>query len=290
MSAAHSIPISEGLTKSQQVALLSLLTDEDPVVYQTVREKILSCGHPATEWLRPHIVSDDPALRRRAREIVLHFDRQTADDQFLAFCLRHGEDFDLEQGAWLLAQTRYPLINIEGYKAVLDGYADELRLRLEDSGDPLEVLSAVNRYLFRELGFEGNEENYYAPENSYLNRVMDRRTGNPINLCLFYMLVARRLRLPITGIGLPGHFICRYQSTAAEIYFDPFNQGKILSKGDCLQYLANGTLGFADETLAPISARRFLMRICNNLHQIYQRLELAGEATRLQRYKVALSR
>src|SRR5271168_1669330 len=110
MNTVRSIPEPEGLTKSQQVALLSLLADEDPAVYQTVRQKILSCGHPATEWLRPHIVSNDPALRRRAREIVLHFDRQTADDQFLSFCLRHGEDFDLEQGAWLLARTRYPLI------------------------------------------------------------------------------------------------------------------------------------------------------------------------------------
>ncbi len=290
MSAARIIGSSEGLTKSQQSALLALLTDEDPNVYQTVREKILSCGNPAADWLRPHIVSDDPALRRRARELVLHFDRQTADDQFLAFCLRHGEDLDLEQGAWLLAQTRYPLINIEGYRAILDGYAAELREKLHDITDPLEILSVVNRYVFRELGFEGNEENYYAPENSYLNRVMDRRTGNPINICLFYMLLTRRLILPIAGIGLPGHFVCRYQTSSVEIYFDPFNRGKILSKGDCLQFLANGTLGLTDETLAPITARRFLMRICNNLHQIYQRLELANEATRLQRYKVALTR
>ncbi len=290
MSATRTIAAPDGLTKSQQSALLSLLTDEDPAVYQTVREKILSCGHPAAEWLRPHTVSDDPALRRRAREIVIHFDRQTADDQFLAFCLRHGEDFDLEQGVLLLAQTRYPLINIEAYRALLDSFAAEIHDRLDDASDPLEILSVVNRYLFRELGFNGNEENYYDPENSYFNRVVDRRTGNPINLSLLYILVTRRLRLPIAGIGLPGHFVCRYQSSSVEIYFDPFNRGKILSKGDCLRYLANETLSLTDETLVPISPRRFLMRICNNLHQIYQRLELANEATRLQRYKIALTR
>ncbi len=107
---------------------------------------------------------------------------------------------------------------------------------------------------------------------------MDQRTGNPINLCLMYILLARRLRLPIAGIGLPGHFICRYQSTAAEIYLDPFNRGKFLTKADCVQYLVNANCSLRDDYPAPVSARRFLLRICSNLHQVYQRLELAAEA------------
>jgi regulator of sirC expression with transglutaminase-like and TPR domain len=229
-------------------------------------------------------------LRRRAQQIVLHFDRQAADDQFLAFCLRHGEEFDLEQAAWLFAQTQYPLINVEAYQAVLDGYADELRSRLDSSADPKLILAALNRYLFGEQGFTGNEQNYYDPENSYLNRVMDRRTGNPISLCLIYILLARRLRLPVAGIGLPGHCICRYQSTAAEVYFDPFNRGRFLTKADCVQYLANANCSRRDEYLAPLSSRRFLLRICSNLHQVYQREEQPVEAMRLQRYLVALAR
>ena len=278
------------ISQSQRVALLSLLADEDPLVYRTVRDKLLSCGPPAAEWLRPHTISDDPALRRHARQIVLHFDRQAADDHFLAFCLRHGEEFDLEQGAWLFAQTQYPLINVEAYHAVLDGYANELRGRFDGSGEPQQILTAFNQYLFGELGFMGNEANYYDPENSYLNRVLDQRTGNPINLCLLYILLARRLRLPVAGIGLPGHFICRYQSTAAEMYLDPFNRGSLMTKADCIQYLVSANCSLRDDYLAPVSARRFLLRVCSNLHQVYQRLELAAEAMRLQRYLVALAR
>jgi regulator of sirC expression with transglutaminase-like and TPR domain len=272
------------------MALVSLLSDDDPLVYRTVREKILSCGPPAAEWLRPHTMSNDPALRRRARQLVLHFDRQAADDQFLAFCLRHGEEFDLEPAAWLLAQTQYPLINVEAYKALLDGYANTLRDRLQSSSEPQAILTIINQYLFSELGFAGNEENYYDPENSYLNRVIDQRMGNPINLCLMYILLARRLRLPVAGIGLPGHFICRYQSTAAEIYLDPFNRGKFLVKADCIQYLINTNGSLREDYLAPVTPRRLLLRICNNLHQVYQRLEQANEAMRLQRYLVALAR
>jgi regulator of sirC expression with transglutaminase-like and TPR domain len=278
------------LSPSERLALVSLLADEDPAIYQTVREKLLSYGPPAADWLRPHATSSDPALRRRARQIILHFDRQAADDHFLGFCLRHGEEFDLEQGAWLLAQTQYPLINVEAYQALLDGYASELRLRIGSTADPDDILTIINQHLFSELGFAGNEENYYDPENSYLNRVMDRRTGNPINLCLLYILLARRLRLPVAGIGLPGHFLCRYQSTAAEVYIDPFNHGRFLTKADCVKYLTSANFSLRDDYLVPVSSRKFLLRICSNLHQIYQRQEQAIEAMRLQRYLVALAR
>ena len=284
------IALPEELSESKRSALIKLLGDEDPAIYHQVRDTILSHGPKAVGWLRPHTLSSDPALRRRALEIVHHFGRQTADDKFLTFCLKQGEDLDLEQGAWLLAQTRYPEINIEAYSAVMDGFAGDLRERLCQSGDPREVVAVMNSYLFDELHLSGNEENYYDPENSYLNCVLDRRTGNPINLCLLYMLIGRRLRLPIAGIGLPGHFLCRYQSTAEEIYIDAFNRGKTLTKGDCVQYLVQGNYSLREDYMAPVTPRRMLLRICSNLHQIYLHLELVDEITRFQRYMVALSR
>jgi len=290
MSPASTDPSAKELSQGERLALVSLLTDDDPTIYRTVRDKILSYGPPAAEWLRPHTMSDDPALRRRAQQIVLHFERQASDDHFLAFCIRHGEEFDLELAAWLFAKTQYPLINVEAYQAVLEGYANEMRDRLSSTLEPGDVLRAFNQYLFSELGFAGNEKNYYDPENSYLNRVMDRRTGNPINLCLLYILMARRLRLPVAGIGLPGHFICRYQSTAAEIYIDPFNRGTFLTKADCVQFLANANFSLRDDYLTPVSPRRLLLRICSNLHQVYERMEQPGQAMRLQRYVVALAR
>jgi regulator of sirC expression with transglutaminase-like and TPR domain len=204
--------------------------------------------------------------------------------------LKHGEEFDLEEGVWLLAQTQYPDINIEAYQALLDSFAAELRERLDLTREPKDVLTRINNYLFEELGFSGNEENYYDPENSYLNRVIDRRTGNPINLSLLYMLLARRLRLPVTGIGLPGHFICRHQTSAAEIFIDAFNGGKFLSKADCVQYLAHANYSLRDDCLAPVSSRRMLLRICGNLHQTYLQLQRTEETTRIQRYLVALAR
>jgi regulator of sirC expression with transglutaminase-like and TPR domain len=229
-------------------------------------------------------------LRRRVQEILRHVDRQAADHCFLTFCLNHGEEFNLELAAWLLAQTQFPKINVEAYQALLDGYANALRERTDRHGRANAVLGKISDYLFGELGFKGNEQNYYEPDNSYLNRVLDRRTGNPITLCLFYMLLARRLRLPIVGIGLPGHFICRHQSAAGEIYVDVFNRGRLLTKADCVHYLVRGNYDLREEYLAPVSPRRIFLRICSNLHQIYLELGLKEDATRVQRYLVALAR
>ncbi len=278
------------LSETQRAALLLLLADDDPGVYQTVRRKILSFGPEVVVWLREHALSRDPALRRRVLELIQHFDRQAADNQFLAFCLRHGEECDLEQGAWLLAQTQYPDISVEGYRALLDSYASDLRELTSPGDEPRSLLTTINHYLFEELCFTGNEESYYEPDNSFLNRVMDRRTGNPISLCLLYLLLARRLCLPMTGIGLPGHFVCRYQSSVAELYIDAFSRGKLLSKSDCIQYLLQGNYSIRDEYLAPASPRKVLLRMCANLHQIYVHLERAEETARFQRYLVALGR
>lgn len=290
MSCADAIPVPEEFSESQRTALLRLLTDEDPGVYEAVRAKILSFGPRTVGWLHPHSLSNDPLMRRRVHEIVLYFGRQEADTQFLSFCLKQSEDLDLEQGAWLLAQTQYPEINLEAYAAVLDSFAGELRERLDLEADARQILIRVNDYLFRELGFSGNEADYYDPNNSYLNRVLDRRTGNPISLSLLYLLLARRLRLPVAGIGLPGHFICRYQGPAGDIYVDPFFRGRLLTKADCVQYLLQGNYSVQDEHLTPISSRRLLLRICSNLHQIYAHQELEELTTRVQRYLVALAK
>ncbi len=278
------------LSENQRVALINLLADDDPTIYRTVRAKLVACGSVAREWLRPHLLSDDPVLRRRAREIVEHFGRQTADNRFLAFCLKQGEDLDLEQAALLLAQTRYPEANPEAYQALLDEFAGELRERVVFARGNRSLLSTINQFLFVERGFTGNEQQYYDPDNSYLTRVLDRRLGIPISLCLVYMLIARRLRLPITGIGLPGHFICRFQSSSDEWYIDCFNGGRVMTKADCIHYLLSGHYDLRDDYLAPLSPRRILMRLCGNLHRIHYHLKRADEVTRFQRYLVALAR
>jgi regulator of sirC expression with transglutaminase-like and TPR domain len=290
MSSTATTPADPGFTENQRVALLTLLADEDPAVWQTVREKILSSDPFAEPWLRPHSLSSDPVTRRRVQEILHQLARQKADDDFLSFCLSQGEDFDQESAVWLLARTRYPGINVAAYQALLDSYATDLAQRIQNAQPGRETLRMINQYLVRELGFKGNEADYYQLDNSYFNRVIDRRTGNPVSLCMVYLFLARRLQLPVSGIAMPGHFICRYQSSTETIYIDVFNRGQLLTKADCIRYLQQSTFAPQLHNLSPASSRRILLRICSNLHQIYHQIAAKPEIDRLQRYVVALTR
>lgn len=278
-------------SEPQRLALLTLLADEDPAVYRSIRATLIASGPEGVSWLRDLELHANPVLRRRAEDIALHFERQDADNRFIAFCLNHGQEFDLEKGLLLLARTAYPRINAEGYSAVLDYFAAVLGDRLRAGGQkPRQLLSVFNKFFFQELGFVGNERDFYAAENSYLNKVLDQRTGNPISLCLIYLLIARRLSLPVTGIGFPGHFLCRFQSSESELYIDVFNRGKLLAKADCIQHLLQGHFGLKEQHLAPVSPRGILLRMCGNLHQVYQQAQNEADATRIQRYLVALAK
>jgi regulator of sirC expression with transglutaminase-like and TPR domain len=278
------------LPDNQRDALISLLADDDPDIYRMVRNKLLSYGQLAVEWVRPYTLSNEPAMRRRAMEIVEHLNRQFNDERFLEFCQRSGQDLDLEEATGLLAQTKYPGANPEAYRALYDQWAEEIRLRLRPTQDPEQILGEINYCLFGELGFSGHDQYAYDPTCCYLNRIVDRRSGNPIGICAIYLFLTRRLRLPVAGIGLPGHFVCRYQSSTKEVYIDCFRKGIFLTKADCIKYLFRANLGVAEGHLLPVNPKRILLRMCNNLHVTYAHLEMAEEAARVQRYVNLLAR
>ena len=278
------------LAESKKRALLCLLTDEDSAIFEAVRSEIISYGPAIRPWLSSFSLDENPLIRCRTQEIMDHFEQLEADTRFHAFCLNHGESFDLEEACWLLAQTAYPRINSVAYSAILDDYAHDLMQQVDFGAGPEGIVATINHFIFKSLGYRGNEEDYYARENSYLNCVIDNRCGNPISLCIIYLLVCRRLGLPITGIGLPGYFLCRYQNPQQELYIDAFNLGRSLTKTDCMKYLKQLGYEFHEGFLMPTSPRRILLRICSNLYQIHQHKGDSEETARLQGYIVTLSK
>jgi regulator of sirC expression with transglutaminase-like and TPR domain len=290
MNPSLTSPSGKPLTEAERAALLTLLADDDPVVTAGVRARILSLGADVIPWLKPHRLSDQPSLRRHVQEILTHFARLEADTRFLAYCLNHGDDLDLEAGVLLLAATRYPDLNPAAYQALLDQYAGAVTEVAGGESRGVEMLDVMNRVLFRELGFRGSHENSHALENNYFNRVLDRRQGNPINLCTLYWLIARRLRLPIVGIGMPSHFLCRYQTTTDSFFVDAFNQGRLLTRAHCVNYLQTAGYGFQESFLAPASPRETLLRMCGNIHQYHARQQQSEPVAQFQRYLIALSK
>ncbi|MCF7669986.1 MAG: transglutaminase-like domain-containing protein [Verrucomicrobia bacterium] len=280
---------ADELTCDQRKALLTLLCDEDQAVYQTIRQKIIEISPSPATWLEPYLLSDDPILRRRVNELHKTIAKRRTDLDFLKFCLNNGEGLDIEKGAALLSKTAYPDVNLEGYYALLDYFTEEFAVNTSRHKNIYWALAELNEFLFCELKFKGNERDYYNPDNNYLTRVIDRRLGNPLSICLIYTLIGRRLKMPISGIGMPGHFLCRYQSPTESIYIDAFNHGKMLSKQDCIKYLIESGHGYHESFLAPISPRRMLLRMCSNLHQTYVDAGDVEQTLRVQRYIIALS-
>jgi regulator of sirC expression with transglutaminase-like and TPR domain len=183
---------------------------------------------------------------------------------------------DLACAALLIAGYVTQTAELKAYLDLLDKIAQGAQSSIRATKTDLGLVEALNRYLFTELNFYGNSADYYHPDNSFLNRVLELKTGIPISLSIVYLEVGWRLGLPLWGIGLPGHFIVGYGLSDDPIYIDVFNQGRILSEDDCLAIChvpPAGYVGFREEFLRPMTKKAILFRMLVNLKQIYVRQE-----------------
>jgi regulator of sirC expression with transglutaminase-like and TPR domain len=182
------------------------------------------------------------------------------------------DEIDLAEAALWIAAEEYPRIDVSLYLERLDRFADLASEYIGSETRPRAIITALNTALFEDLGFSGNRENYYDPRNSYLNEVIDRRTGIPITLTIVYMEVARRVGFVVKGVGLPGHFLAKHVSESGEIYIDAFNGGMLLDVAGCDELFKEVTGGKAElrpEYLSVVTPRQILTRTLSNLLNIY---------------------
>jgi len=182
------------------------------------------------------------------------------------------EQINLERAALYIAQEEYLDLDVDEYLNALDMMADDVREQLPIESYPLKILKTINHYLYGNLGFAGNTENYYDPRNSFLNDVIDRRTGIPITLSLVYLAIAQRLDFPMVGIGMPGHFLIRPIQEDMDIFVDAFSQGEILFPQDCqdrLNQMSGQSVEMQPQFLAAVTPRQFLARMLTNLKATY---------------------
>ena len=143
------------------------------------------------------------------------------------------------------------------------------------------VLHQLTVRLFQELGFKGNSARYYDPANSFLDRVIDTKLGIPISLSIIVLLLAKRLRLPVVGAGLPGHFMVRFTGARQVFFLDAYHQGRLLTRNQCRQFLLRSGYAFREEFLNPSDSRETLARMMRNLLSVYQRGGQSAQAERL---------
>jgi regulator of sirC expression with transglutaminase-like and TPR domain len=198
-------------------------------------------------------------------------------------------DQDLAPAALAIARVEYPSLHAGGYLDAIDRMGDEAAARVARTGARgQDAIRVLNEYLYDEQRFTGNRQSYDDPRNSFLNEVLDRRTGIPISLAVVYLEVARRADVRVAGINFPGHFLLRAADEEARLHYegdflivDPFHGGALLSEIDCREMLRQHVgedAAFDRDLLAPATRHEIVVRMLVNLKRLYVRMRSFPQA------------
>jgi len=193
-------------------------------------------------------------------------------DDFAAL-VAPGANAGLARPALAIARIGYPTLEPDPWLRQLDALAAAVRPRLPAGASPEAAVGEITGYLFGDCGFHGNEQEYYDPRNSYLNDVLERRTGIPISLSVVLIEVAARVGITLEGVGFPGHFLVRCHGPRGPLLLDPFFGGRPITDGELLTRYRAFVGGDADElppdALAPTDEPAILGRMLRNLLRVY---------------------
>ncbi|HUZ78130.1 MAG TPA: transglutaminase-like domain-containing protein [Chloroflexota bacterium] len=195
------------------------------------------------------------------------------------------ERFTVGEAALAVAAAEYPDLDVEHYLAVLEEMGGEAKSRLRRARSADETVRLFSHFVMEELDFHGNREEFEDPRNSFLNDVIDRRTGIPITLAVICMEVGRRAGIDVRGVNFPGRFLAKYSHPAGfELVIDPYDGGRILSEADCqtlLDEMSNGTLAYSPLLLRSATTKQIVVRMLNNLKRIYVQSHYFHKALRV---------
>ena len=252
------------LNQKELKALVSLLEDEDHEVIRHVEGKIISIGNDVIPFLEKEWESSfNPVVQRKIEELIhtLQFDQ-------LKIKLKEWVDSggkDLLEGAWIVSTYQYPDIEYAYLKKQIEQLYYDVWLDFKKDIHPYDQIKIINNALFEKIKFKANTKNFHAPGNSMINVVLETKRGNPISLCILYILIAQKLEMPVYGVNLPNLFICTYKTEDQQFYINAFNKGLIFSKSDIENYIQQLHLNPADLFFEPCSNEDIIKRSLRNL-------------------------
>ena len=200
---------------------------------------------------------------------------------FVRLVKRPEPALDLARAALLVAAASDPHVDVDGKIHTLDSWAEALRARLDPEWNNLQKLARLRSFVFDELKFRGDTEDYYSPSNYLLHEVMERRLGIPLTLSIIFMELGWRIGIPFEGVGFPGHFLVRLPGEPRDLLLDPYKRGMTVHREDCrrmLREVSGGKLELGDELLASVSKHDMIARLLLNLKGAYLRLHQDEQA------------
>ncbi|MDQ3192961.1 MAG: transglutaminase-like domain-containing protein [Bacteroidota bacterium] len=282
-------------------ALIDLLDDPDEEVYSHVKVKLLSFGEQIIPVLEHVWEMGDPfnnIIQTRIETIIhkIQFDNISGE---LTKWAKEGTN-DLLTGAILIAKYQYPDLNEEKIKSKLDQITRDVWLELNDNLTALEKVRILNHIIFDVHGFSGNTVNYHAPQNSYINNVLESKKGNPLSLSILYAIIGQKLGIPVYGVNLPQHFILAYvdknntdetftSQDEVLFYVNPFSRGAVFSKKEIDAFLKQLNVEPNTSFYEPCSNLNIIIRLLNNLIHSYDKLGYPSKKEELKDLLVSLN-
>ena len=281
-------------------ALINLLDDPDEDIYGQVKDKIMSLGEGAIPFLEEAWESNSFGLLFQSRiEEIIHSIQ--FDHVYLALhdWAKNGAK-DLLEGALLIARYQYPDLDVEKVTMAIDQFTQDVWIELNNNLTALEQVRIINHILFEVHRFSGNTVNYHAPQNSYINNVLDSKKGNPLSLSVLYSVIAQRLDLPIYGVNLPRHFILAYvdrvslasgmnlEEANVLFYVNPFSRGGVFSKKEIDFFLKQLKLQPSSMYYQPCTNLQIVERMFSNLVYSYDKLGYPDKVNDIKKLAKAL--
>lgn len=265
-------------------ALISLLDDDDKEVISHVEREIISLGEMIIPFLESEWENNfNPIVQKRIEDLIhnVHFDILKTK---LVDWKNTGAE-DLLEGMWIVATYQYPDLELSKLKNDLEQIYYEVWLEMQNDLLPFDQIKIMNNVLFNKLRFAANTKNFHSPSNSMLNVVLETRKGNPISLCVIYMLVAQKLKIPVYGVNLPNLFILTYKADQTQFYINAFNKGLIFSKADIDNYISHLNLAPLDMFYEPCKNIDIIKRVFRNLVISFEKV---GDSDKVEEVKLLL--
>ena len=261
------------MNESEFQALINLLDDPTPEVYKAVEQKILSYGEEIIPLLEKEWEENiDPIVQGRIENIIHDVQKNKLAIRFERWCKEESQD--LLKGVYLIATYQYPDLTFEKIKEQFEQIYYDCWLATEVNQHPKDQVKAINHILFNKHHFSPNTRNFHSPANSMINAVLESRKGNPLSLCVIYMLVTQRLGLPVYGVNLPNLFVLIYTESNSdhEFYINVFNRGLIFSKEDITKYIEQLGIQPKEHYFNPCLNLDIIARMIRNLLISFEKL------------------
>lgn len=252
-------------------ALISLLDDDDQEVVEHVEQQIRQLGGQMiplleTEWEE----SFNPDLQKRIEEIIHDLQYEQVLERMRHW--KNGGAMDLLEGMWIIATYQYPDLSLDKLRQDIEQLFYDVWIDFQPDMHPDEQVKAMNSAFFSKLKFAPNTKHFHSPANSMINQVLESRRGNPPTLCVLYMLIARRLNLPIYGVNLPNLFVLTYKNTnGVQFYINVFNRGLVFTTKDIDQYIDQLNISRLDTFYQPCTNADIIRRVLRNLMLAFEK-------------------